>query len=124
MAAVAGARRGKLPSPADLEEIKSDLGLDLKKMSRSDLQKLAKKLHIAANGRSEDIIEQIAQQRLAHAQELFNEAEGLVCMHLAAMKTLATKAASAVALGSVRFSRRNLYEHVRTALLKATLQVF
>ena len=40
-------------------------------------------------------------------------------MHLAAMKTLATKAeASAVALGSVRFSRRSLYEHVRTALLK------
>ena len=62
MAAVAGVR-GKLPSPADLERVKSECGLDLdvKKMSRSDLQTLAKKLHIAANLKSEVIIEQIAQ---------------------------------------------------------------
>ena len=40
-------------------------------------------------------------------------------MHLAAMKTLATKAeASAVALGSVSFSRSCLYEQTRTALVK------
>ncbi len=105
MAAVAGAR-GKPPSPADLEQWKSNCGLDVKKMSRSDLQTLAKKLHIAANVKSEVIIEQIAQQRLDFSLKLANEVEGLVCMHLAAMKTLATKAeASAMALGIVTFSR-------------------
>ena len=62
MAAVAGAR-GELPSSAVLEQAKSDFGLDLKKMSRSGLQTVAKKLHIAANLTSEVIIEQITAQR-------------------------------------------------------------
>ena len=57
--------------------------------------------------------------RFAHLLEIANEAEGLVCMHLAAMKTLATKAeASAMAFGAVCFSRRALYDSARTTLLK------
>ena len=123
MAAVAGAR-GKppskeAPSPADLEQLKGDCGKDLKKMSRSDLQTLAKKLHIVANLKSEVIIEQIAQQRFDFGLKLANEVEGLMCMHIAAMKTLVTKAeASAMALGLVGFSRRAVYEQTRATLLK------
>ena len=111
MAAVAGV----CGNPPDLR----DLRVDLDKMSRIDLQTLAKKLHIAANLKSELIIEQIAQQRRAFMLEIANETEGLVRMHLAAMKTMTTKAeASGVALGIVNSGSNSFIKFARVALME------